>query len=136
MTQLTDKLIAVLVPEDAKEINNNLISHQIDYNHIVNSPFGNLKFRDSIILENFWDEQFKIIGTITLSGEFDFDCEKYVESTNDNPLNASYFNYEIGLFNKNNLEFCKEESFISLLNSKGIFLEKLEGQKILILEKL
>lgn len=131
MTQLTDNLIAVLVPDkypkywihwDGVEQVTKL-TNDGGWRHFQQRLDGNPK-------------EYNIVGIVSKSGEFDFDCEKYVESTNDNPLNASYFNYEIGLFNKNNLEFCKEESFISLLNSKGIFLEKLEGQKILILEKL
>jgi hypothetical protein len=138
MKQLTDKLIVIIVPEvkDNRyfklwdDTNSEwIIECQID--KINNEYIRNLGNIDG----------YNIIGTITKSGEFDFDCEKYVGLCKG----YGYRNYQKDDYNGGSSPFdvwaayhlkTKEQSFISLLNSKGIFLEKLNNQKILILEKI
>ena len=130
-TKLTDKLIAVLIPKE---------HYKLWLNQFVNASVGyydNKSYQNKIIFQQAF--QFKIIGTVTKSTKsncpiFDFDCEKYVERLdNEN----SYKDYELEL--TRDCEYIlktKEESFITLLNSKGVFLEQLNNQKILILERL
>jgi hypothetical protein len=144
MINLTDKLIAVLVPEKSK--NHNLLKFKthavIEYIQWL-SDDKEFNASENIGGLNVELLNYKIIGTITKSGEFEgFDCEEYVEksrikkSWNDfmSEVYKNYMTPETQLISK----YCdtKEESFISLLNSKGIFLEELNNQKILILEKL
>jgi len=72
---------------------------------------------------------YKIVGTISKDGEFEFDCERYVEKAKySTTLWKDYRVDETNGFDK------KEHSFISLLQSKGIPVEKL-NMKLLILEK-
>lgn len=122
MTQLTDKLIAVLLPEDAYDFD--LKIKFLKYKFLENNQINILKdFKYS-------KNSYKILGTVT-KDNIDFDCEKYVEKC----LNSfSYINYKSK--NQPSVFRTKKESFISLLNSKGLFLDKLDNQKILILEKI
>lgn len=133
-TKLTDKLIAVIVPQNSK--NHSLLKFKthavIEY---VQWLKNGKEFNASENIGGLNVEllNYKIIGTITKSGEFDFDCEKYVKTANS--LGEEYYK-DYNNSTKSGTYFSKEESFISLLNSKGIFLEKLNNQKILILEKI
>lgn len=81
---------------------------------------------------------YEIVGSITKLGEFDFDCKNYVEEVIQDEYQG-YKHYHNKQFMSED-DWCShytepKESFISLLQSKGIFLEKLDNQKILILEK-
>ena len=119
MIQITDKLIAVLVPEDAY----NFTRFNFGNNHCIQWEVDN-KYDDTVQIKS----DFNIIGTIAQSGQFDFDCEKYV-----------YINGSICYNNRVNHKipfYSKDLSFLSLLNSKGIFLDQLQNQKVLILEKI
>lgn len=146
MIQITDKLIAVLVLEDAYNIRvwrhgigfyHDNYEGETDTNGFYHIHTGLGKWKDT-----------NIIGTITQSGQFDFDCEKYViwdDWSDDyeakskgcfrNYLNfndnGEVLNYEVKVGTE-----TAPESFFSLLNSKGIFLDQLQNQKVLILEKI
>lgn len=140
MKQITDKLIAVIVPDlplkfmlygrylvmgfttDDQLIKINKIRRG-DVNGFLSIP------KD---FEN-------IIGTINKDGVIDFDCEMYIEK---HP-NLNYKDYMISTLSllkngwtANWTKNIKEDSFISLLQSKEIFLEELNNEKLLILEKL
>ena len=107
MKQITDKLIAVLVPYDS-------FSFDIDKAKYT-SLYDDTK-REGLDVLSHKEEDFNIIGTITQSGQFDFDFNSTIMDV-----------WEYGLESK--------KTFLSLLNSKGIFLDQLQNQKILILEK-
>ena len=129
MIELTDKLIAVIVPEDAYDFF--YCWGYFYYTSLKDGMERELSLFDSNQIEC------EIIGTITKSGEFDFDCEKYVLCTDL----ESHKLFGDGKWKNYNSEYpyyheTKEESFISLLQSKGIFLGELNNEKILILEKL
>ena len=135
MINLTDKLVAVLVPQDfeiqkygALDARNNVIWGRLSDKRSYTIPLD-----DKIVNIPYGEPKPKIIGTITKSGKFDFSCEKYVEKANS--LGEEYYK-DYNNSTKSGTYFTKEESFISLLNSKGIFLEELNNQKILILEKI
>lgn len=120
-TEITDKLIAVIVPflEGLGLTNERLVWEWLKSNPKENGGFN---------------DEFLIIGSVTSNKEFDFDCEKYIK-----PFYKKDFIWHN--YNAKSLDDAwdcstKEQSFISLLNSKGIFLEELKNQKILILEKL
>jgi hypothetical protein len=130
MIQITDKLLAILVPEKSK--NHSLTKFKthtvIKYTDFLSDGSG---FNVS---ENNgdWNVEllnYKIVGTISKDGEFEFDCERYVEKAKySTTLWKDYRVDETNGFDK------KEHSFISLLQSKGIPVEKL-NMKLLILEK-
>ncbi len=124
MTQLTDELIAVLVPfVEGLNINN----ERLFWDWIKNNPKENGGFND----------EYKIIGTVT-KDSIDFDCEKYVEGFFKHNLSQNFDCWK-NYYNPSGLTYSKttpKESFISLLNSKELFLDELVNQKILILEKL
>lgn len=128
MTQLTDKLIAVLVSNDS-------FSFSID-KAIYTNIYDNTKGKSLDIISHK-EEDFNIIGTVT-KDNIDFDCVKYVNFHCITRLSIfGYINYvKTKLPNTDYTCRTKEESFISLLNSKDLFLDKLDNQKILILEKL
>ena len=125
MIQITDKLIGIVVPEDASEFQ---IIHE--------------GTRVAYFLPSYkrFDIPFncKIVGTIKNDGTFDFDCEEYVGKT----YNGKYYQFlPPGMMRLASMDSSfpyetKEESFISLLNSKGILLEELNNEKLLILEKI
>jgi hypothetical protein len=124
MTQLTDKLIAILVPfVEGLNINN----ERLFWDWIKNNPKENGGFND----------EYKIIGTVT-KDSIDFDCENFIMSK----FNNKYHQYiASGKMRVSSMRHAfpydtPQESFISLLNSKGLFLDKLENEKILILEVL
>ena len=147
MIEITGKLIAVLVPDDAFEFKT---EYEDKYTSLLvkrksvpdNNPFSDENtYEDwhyfACILETSRKSpipEINIIGTITQSGQFDFDCEKYAWK---NPKSGKYHkwgepymnDWGVGKFE------TPEESFLSLLNSKGIFLDQLQNQKVLILEK-
>lgn len=136
MVNLTDKIIAVIVPEDAYDFylsNMRRVGKTTIYfwTALIDKHYDG----SNCLSKQGWDiprNNYKIIGTITKSETnepiFDFDCEKYVEPINDK-MYIRYTDYT---------RRCKtkEESFISLLQSKGIFLEELNNKKLLILEKI
>lgn len=144
MINLTDKLIAVIVPEDAFKYKT---EYEDKYTSLLikqkskpdNNPYSEtLTYDDwyyhSCLLETSRSKsipKIKIIGTITKSEEFDFDCEEYVEK---HELGYGYKDYDYP--NSKAPLDNKEDSFLTLLDSKGIFLEQLNNQKILILEKI
>jgi hypothetical protein len=132
MIHLTDKLGVMYI--------GNHISWNTEFPTHLTYNMGD----DGIFTEPFYtpgfDEKnsiranYKIIGTIDSSGKFNFDCENYIEKTQIN-LTTLYKDYNVELAEEFDL-ITTQESFISLLNSKGISLEKLDNQKLLILEKL
>ncbi len=136
MIQLTDKLIAVLVPKDAHSFWDKL-SYEGGYWLVIFEPrIEPYLALQSVRITGKSKDKFKIIGTVT-EDNIDFDCEKYVE----------YYDYNSNLRMYKDYNFPKSEgelfdydfayqSFNSLLNSKGLFLDKLHNQKILILEKI
>jgi hypothetical protein len=123
MIELTDKLIAVVVPEDAYDF-------LYYWGYLYYTSLKDGMERELSLFDNNQIEC-EIIGTITKSGEFDFDCEEYVEVLKDNSGNAR-MDFTI---NKWVYGLSVENSFISLLQSKGISLGELNNEKILILEK-
>lgn len=72
----------------------------------------------------------KVLGKLSeLSEE---ECIGLIEYKNENPLDWKFFNYQIKMFDENNIDFTAKESFISLLQSQGVDTSK----HLLILEKL
>jgi hypothetical protein len=123
MIELTDKLIAVVVPEDAYDF-------LYCWGYLYYTSLKDGMERELSLFDNNQIEC-EIIGTITKSGEFDFDCEKCVEK---HELGYGYKDY---YYPKSKAPLDnKEDSFLTLLDSKGTLLEKLDNEKILILEKL
>jgi hypothetical protein len=135
MIQLTDKLIAVVIPEVKDNRYFKLWDDSERKEWIIECQHEN---GDISIIKNLGNiDGYYIIGTVTKSGEFDFDCEKYVLCTDL----ESHKLFGDGKWKNYNSEYpyyheTKEESFISLLQSKGISLGELNNEKILILEKL
>jgi hypothetical protein len=143
LTTLTDKLIAVLVPdqypafwvhwngiEQTTQLANDGVWIWIDFKQKLD---GN-------------PEDYKIVGTIDKKGNYTFDCGEYAE---EHPHSETYWMFAMmplylihGMKQligketrfKNGTESA-EMSFASLLQAKGIFPDKLENKKILILEK-
>jgi hypothetical protein len=109
MRQITDNIIVLIVPNEAHDFgfmkHNNSLFYWLNNSRTISGGKGGMQKMEVDV------NLLKIIGTINKLGEFDFDCQKYIEFKDDN-------------------------SFLSLLNSKGIFLEKLNEQKILIVEKI
>jgi hypothetical protein len=166
MIQITDKLVAVLVPDDACEysINHpNLETEDIEDIYTILRCWHK-KGLSTIELSDDTNLKFKIIGTITKSGEFDFDCETYIRRVERFDTNIKHFtdytNTKSGEFdfdcetyirrverfdtnikhftdytNTKQFLISKKSSFISLLHSKGVVLEELDTKKLLILEK-
>lgn len=101
MIQLTDKLIAVLIPGDAYDVQilgDNILGMCSD---LDKNPSGNFQIRtDKHLLVN-------VIGIISFPGEFDWEINEF----------------EKGLY-------------FEQLNSKGINIQNLNGNKILILEQI
>jgi len=120
MKQITDNLIAVLVPDDVtwvnvSDIDNAFIKSTLDINSIL--QYGKEKttyYNPNNMYLPLGD--WKTVGLIQQSGQFDFDFNSTIMDV-----------WEYGLESK--------KTFLSLLNSKGIFLDQLQNQKILILEK-
>jgi hypothetical protein len=141
MIQITNKLTAVIVPEDAYEFhlsNNRHVDKTTIY--FWSAMIDKHHDRTNCLSKQAWDipeNKYEIIGTITKVGKFDFECEKYVE--NDLHLStdglAFFKNYKDVISCIYSYE-TPEESFISLLQSKGISFDELNNQKILILEKI
>lgn len=152
--QITDKLLAILMPNEST--NHKLVKFKthaiINYTDFLRdgSPYN--------ISENNgnWNVEllnYKIVGSISKDGVFDFDCEKYVFSFDFNVCNKMYHNYLKTLEEYNEdliipkykeCDFDRlrdfiyktpQESFISLLQSKGIPVGKKLNMKLLILEK-
>jgi hypothetical protein len=126
MIELTDKLIAVIVPD---EYNKFKISG-------TNYLCGAEQTAWQALPPRLDVASYNIIGTVNLLGEFDFDCEKYILCTDL----ESHKLFGDGKWKNYNSEYpyyheTKEESFISLLESKNVKLENLNNQKLLILEK-
>jgi len=126
MIELTNKLTVVLVPEDSYNFN-----YSSGYLYYISSKDDLERELDFSNTEN----NFNILGTIEKLGEFDFefsfDCSKYVEK---HELGYGYKDY-VCLDSKAPLD-NKEDSFLTLLDSKEIFIEELNKQKLLILEKI
>jgi hypothetical protein len=134
MIQITDKLVAVLVPDDACEysINHpNLETEDIEDIYTILRCWHK-KGLSTIELSDDTNLKFKIIGTITKSGEFDFDCETYIRRVERFDTNIKHFT---DYTNTKQFLISKKSSFISLLHSKGVVLEELDTKKLLILEK-
>lgn len=125
MTQIGN-LIAVLVPD---EYNKFKISG-------TNYLCGAEEKAWQAIPPRLDDGYYNIIGTINLLGEFDFDCEEYVDCLPSGFGPNGEYKYRHYGDRADSRFKTKEESFISLLNSKGILLDELNNQKILILEKI
>jgi hypothetical protein len=137
MIELTNKLIAVTVPGDAYDFR-----VWDDYSRFKqNKDISNLVFKVNSSKELTYIElgnlTYSIVGTITKLGNFGFDCTDYVGK----PFNGKYYEFlpsgmmRVASLNHSFPFGTKEESFISLLNSKGILLEQLNDQKLLILER-
>ena len=150
MIQLTDKLIAVIIPVDAENIQCNIWSddsttvefksdlYEMEYDSFEIGVETENQLKEITI--SFEPIDFKIIGTITKDCTFDFDCEKYVRPVTFGLEYKGYFNHiakgqDFRDIVESSFE-TKEESCISLLQSKGIFLENLNNEKLLILEKI
>jgi hypothetical protein len=126
--QITDKLLALLMPNESK--NHKLVKFKthaiINYTDFLRdgSPYNISENNGNWNIELL---NYKIVGSISKDGEFDFDCERYVEPINDK-MYISYIDYT---------KKCKtkEESFISLIKSKRIPVGKKLNMKLLILEK-
>ena len=136
MIQLTDKLISVIAPEikdnryfklwDDSERKEWIIECQHENGDVsIINGLGNI-------------DGYSIIGTTTKDGTFDFDCGNYVELYSITRLSIfGYMDYvKTKLPNTDYTCKTKEEAFITLLQSKGIFLENLNNEKLLILEKI
>jgi hypothetical protein len=131
MMQITNELLAILMPN--KSINHKLVKFKthavINYTDFLRdgSPYNASENNGNWNVELL---NYKIVGTISKDGEFEFDCERYVEKAKyTSTLWKDYRVDETNAFDK------KEHSFISLLQSKGIPVEEL-NMKLLILEKL
>ncbi len=129
--KITDKLLAILMPN--KSVNHKIVKFKthavINYTDFLRdgSPYN--------ISTNYGDWnvellKYKIVGTISKYKEFDFDCENYVEKVM-NEQHYQNYNYKSVI---ERWVKTKEESFISLIQSKGIPVDKL-NMKLLILEK-
>ena len=108
MIQLTNNLIAILVPDNAYDFEmrrNNQIIYLI--RDVIN-PLSGTEKSEIIDIPNtkygFVIRDWKIIGTINRSQMFDFNCDR--------------------------------KEYLTLLQSKEINLEELNNQKILIIEKI
>jgi hypothetical protein len=135
MVELTDKLIAIIIPNNVifdKTLSTHL-TYLCDNGWEITEPF----YIPAIDGVHSTRATTKILGTITKTGEFDFDCTDYVGKS----FNGKYYQFlSSGVMRAASLNHSfpfetKEESFISLLNSKGVFLDKLNNQKLLILER-
>ena len=138
---MIDKLIIVTVPERATNIQ--VWNHGIGFkcNDLIIETDTN-EFHHIYTGLGRWVD-IDIVGTITRSGDFDFDCEKFVEKVTlvdvrnerrgGTGETKHYFNNYV---DEQIPCSTKEKSFISFLESKGIQLEKLNNQKILILENI
>jgi hypothetical protein len=116
MIQLDDNLIAVLVPQNSKGYK--LTKTHIEYRQMEDGR----EFNASQKIEG----DYEIVGSVTKSYEFDFNCESYVNRTA-----KGYFNYCVrGKYLRD-----KELSFLSLLNSKRIFLKKMDSNVLILKEK-
>lgn len=117
ITQISDKLLAVPVPQDAKDF-------YIDYN--CELRFQSKHDWRGIVLP---DIDYSILGLVTPK-EIGFDCSLLVA----NNLHLTTDGY--GLYKNYNKEYCYEfedptDSFRSLLQSKG-----LDSGHYLIIEKI
>lgn len=149
MIRLTDELIVFTIPEDVEWVNirNNEFLKQINKelsiisNQLLTYGKYSTLFSKRIVQQYYNPDDFylpkgkwKKVGFVSKSGELEgFDCEKYI-----NPFyqkESIWYNYNAKSLDDAWNCTTKEESFISLLNSKGIFLEELNNQKLLILEK-
>lgn len=127
MIKLDDNLIAVLVPQNSKDYK--LVKYKA---HAVIQYTQRLEdgkeFTASENIGGLNTElmNYEIVGSVAKSYEFDFDCERYVNRTA-----KGYFNYCVrGKYLRD-----KELSFLSLLNSKRIFLKKMDSNVLILKEK-
>ncbi len=128
MIQLTDKLIAILVPEDAQYYTmseGNFISFLREKDKEKYGEFPPLS-----------KGVHTIVGTITKEGVFDFDASAHIESQTYQYTGDKEKEKAVEMNALHGLVFNKKMSAIIILNSKGIFLDKLEGQKVLLIEKI
>jgi hypothetical protein len=147
MIELTDNLIAFLVPEDSYDFRVWDDFSRFRHNKAISNLVFKVKSWNESTYTELGDPSYKIIGTITRSGEFDFDCKDHViwdDWSDDYELGSKgcyrdYLNFDenedIINYDERVGEATKEESFISLLELNGISLEKLNNQKILIVQK-
>jgi hypothetical protein len=126
MTQLKDNLIAIVVPI-AKEDRYFVLWDDPDWIIECQLEDGSVS-----IVRDFGDidNDYYIIGSVEKDGTLDFDCSDYVTCLGADPMNDLALLWSDG----EQAYFSSKDAFISLLNNKGISLEELNNQKVLILE--
>lgn len=129
MTHLTPNLIGIVVPKDAYDFQViNSVGTYLRYFTKENGITWKAK-----MIHTSESLKFKIIGTASPE-EITFDCEEYVESKISGKLLANIKLFLIYGRRDKIWTINKENSFLSLIESKGITLQ--ENEKLLIIEKL
>jgi hypothetical protein len=129
MTQLTENLIAIVVPSVHKDRYFKLWN-DIDKEWIIECQIDN---ENNQYVRNIGNiDSYHIVDNINFHGNLLYNkYDMYVSKSESNML---YRDYE-----SNIKEYCflsAESSFYSLLRSKKIFLDDLKNEKILLLEKI
>lgn len=139
ITQITETLYAIPVPTEA----HSFTAHNAESNYRGKTNYlSEIWCRKDNYSERIYsiddNVDIKIIGTVTQE-EIDFDCEPHVKPSIDLPEykyggeihpKETYWDYESKTFWMD----CSDDSFRSLLSSKGI--KPTKETKLLIIEKV